>query len=135
VRRRIVDLAQMLWGDFSLSVSRPALSRELRALGYRKLSARPKHHARDPDSIEVFKKGARRRAGQGHSVSPARYTDRDLVSGRGPDRAEEQDHEAMGETRDASFGAARSVHQISQHLRCDLPAGGQRGRPRAVLQH
>jgi transposase len=58
VRRRIVDLAQMLWGDFSLSVSRPALSRELRALGYRKLSARPKHHARDPDSIEVFKRGS-----------------------------------------------------------------------------
>ena len=58
VRWRIVDLAQMVWDDFSLSVSRPTLSRELRALGYRKLSARPRHHAQDPDAIEAFKKGA-----------------------------------------------------------------------------
>jgi transposase len=58
VRWRIIDLAQMLWDDFSVSVSRPTLSRELRALGYRKLSARPKHHAQDPDAIEAFKKGA-----------------------------------------------------------------------------
>jgi len=40
-----------------VSVSRPTLSRELRALGYHKLSARPKHHAQDPDAIEAFKKG------------------------------------------------------------------------------
>lgn len=58
VRWRIIDLAQMLWDDFSLSVSRPTLSRELLALGYGKLSARPKHHAQDPDAIEAFKKGA-----------------------------------------------------------------------------
>lgn len=58
VRWRIIDLAQMLWDDFSVSVSRPTLSRELRALGYRKLSARPKHHAQDPETIEAFKKGA-----------------------------------------------------------------------------
>jgi len=58
VRWRIIDLAKMLFDDFSLSVSRPTLSRELRALGYRKLSARPKHHAQDPDAIEAFKKGA-----------------------------------------------------------------------------
>ncbi len=58
VRWRIIDLAQMLWDDFSLSVSRPTLSRELRALGYRKLSARPKHHSQDPEAIEAFKKGA-----------------------------------------------------------------------------
>ena len=55
VRWRIIDLAQMLWDDFFVSVSRPTLSRELRALGYRKLSARPKHHAQDPEAIEAFK--------------------------------------------------------------------------------
>jgi transposase len=55
VRWRIINLAQMLWDDFSVSVSRPTLSRELRALGYRKLSARPKHHAQDPDAIEVHR--------------------------------------------------------------------------------
>ena len=58
VRWRIIDLAQLLWDEFSVSVSKPTLSRELRALGYRKLSARPKHHAQDPEAIEAFKKGA-----------------------------------------------------------------------------
>src|SRR6185369_6000730 len=32
------------------------LSRELRALGYRKLSARPRHYAQDPEALEAFKK-------------------------------------------------------------------------------
>jgi transposase len=56
IRWRIIDLAQLLWDDFAVSVSRPTLSRELRALGYRKLSARPNPHAQDPDAIEAFKK-------------------------------------------------------------------------------
>ena len=32
------------------------LGRELRAIGFRKLSARPQHYAQDPDAIETFKK-------------------------------------------------------------------------------
>ncbi|MDB5243826.1 MAG: winged helix-turn-helix protein, partial [Spirosoma sp.] len=31
------------------------LSRELRAIGYRKISARPKHHAQAIGAIETFK--------------------------------------------------------------------------------
>jgi transposase len=58
VRWRIIDLAQWLWDEFSVSISKPTLGRELRALGYRKLSARPRHHAQDPQAIEDFKKGA-----------------------------------------------------------------------------
>jgi len=58
VRWRITDLAKLLSDRFAISVSKPTMSRELRALGYRKLSARPKHHAQDPDAIEAFKKGA-----------------------------------------------------------------------------
>jgi transposase len=56
VRWRLVDLAQWVWEEFRLSVSVQTLSRELRALGYRKLSARPRHHAQDPESLETFKK-------------------------------------------------------------------------------
>jgi transposase len=41
VRWRVIDLVQWLWDEFAVSVSKPTLSRELRALGYRKLSARP----------------------------------------------------------------------------------------------
>lgn len=58
VRWRIIDLMQWLWEEFAISVSKPTLSRELRALGYRKLSARPRHHAQDATALEAFKKGA-----------------------------------------------------------------------------
>jgi transposase len=56
VRWRLVDLAQWLWQEHRISVSRQTLGRELNALGYRKLTARPKHHAQDPNAIEEFKK-------------------------------------------------------------------------------
>ena len=45
VRWRIIDLCQWLYEEFRVSVAKPTLSRELRALGYRKLSARPRHRA------------------------------------------------------------------------------------------
>jgi hypothetical protein len=36
------------------------LSRELRAMGYRKLSARPRHHAQAEGAIDNFKKASPR---------------------------------------------------------------------------
>jgi transposase len=56
VRWRLVDLAQWLWEEFRLSISRQTLSRELRAMGHRKLSARPRHYAQDAEAMETFKK-------------------------------------------------------------------------------
>jgi transposase len=56
VRWRLCDLGQWLWEEFRVSVSMQTLSREVRAMGYRKLSARPKHHAQAPGAIEAFKK-------------------------------------------------------------------------------
>ena len=56
VRWRLVDLGQWLWEEFRVAVSAQTLSRELRAMGYRKLSARPKHHAQAAGAIETFKK-------------------------------------------------------------------------------
>jgi transposase len=56
VRWRLYDLGQWLWEEFRVSVSMQTLSRELRAIGYRKLSARPKHHAQAQGAIEAFKK-------------------------------------------------------------------------------
>jgi transposase len=43
VRWRLVDLVQWVWEEFRISVSLQTISRELRALGYRKLTARPRH--------------------------------------------------------------------------------------------
>jgi hypothetical protein len=56
VRWRLCDLGQWLWEEFRVSVSVQTLSREVRAMGYRKLSARPKHHAQAEGAIETFKK-------------------------------------------------------------------------------
>jgi transposase len=56
VRWRLCDLGQWLWEEFRVSVSPQTLSREVRAMGYRKLSARPKHHTQTVGAIEAFKK-------------------------------------------------------------------------------
>ena len=56
VRWRLVDLMQWLFDAFRVSVSKQTLSRELRAMGYRKLSARPRHHAQDGEALAAFKK-------------------------------------------------------------------------------
>jgi len=56
VRWRIIDLCQWLYEEFRLSVAKPTLSRELRTMGYRKLSARPRHHGQAEGAIEDFKK-------------------------------------------------------------------------------
>src|SRR5919199_1609641 len=56
VRWRLVDLAQWVFDEFGLSISKQTLSRELRALGFRKLSARPRHHAQDADAVAAYKK-------------------------------------------------------------------------------
>lgn len=56
VRWRIIDLCQWIWEEYEISVSKQTLSRELRAMSYRKLSARSRHHAQKVGAIEAFKK-------------------------------------------------------------------------------
>ena len=56
VRWRLIDLCQWFWETFEVRIAKPTLSREVRALGYRKLSARPRHHAQAEGAIEAFKK-------------------------------------------------------------------------------
>lgn len=75
VRWRIVDLCQWIFGEFRVIVSKQTLSRELRSMGYRKLSARPRHHAQAAGAIEDFKKTPphawRRSRGKRASIHPA----------------------------------------------------------------
>ena len=59
VRWRLLDLVQWMWEEFGVSVSRQTLGRELNSLGYVKLSARPRHHAQDPEAMSAFKKTSR----------------------------------------------------------------------------
>jgi transposase len=68
VRWRLIDLAQWVFETFRISVSRQTMGRELRAMSYRKLSARPRHHAQASGAVEAFKKRSRRSS----QPSPAR---------------------------------------------------------------
>ena len=58
VRWRLVDLAQWICDEFGLSITKQTLSREIRRLGFRKLSARPRHHGQKDDAIADFKKAS-----------------------------------------------------------------------------
>lgn len=56
VRWRLVDLMAWVRDEFGISLSEAAMSRQLRSLGFVKISARPRHHAQDEHAIEAFKK-------------------------------------------------------------------------------
>src|SRR5450759_1368135 len=56
VRWRLIDLAQWIFEEFRITIAKQTLSRELRAMGYRKLSAGPRHHAQAEGVMEDFKK-------------------------------------------------------------------------------
>ena len=76
VRWRIVDLCQWIFEEFRVVVAKQTLSRELRAMGYRKLSARPRHHEQAEGAIEDFKKAFPARLdeiGREKGVEPCRH--------------------------------------------------------------
>ena len=56
VRWRLRDLAHWLWEEFSISLDETTVGRELKALGFRKISARPRHYAQNELAIDDFKK-------------------------------------------------------------------------------
>jgi transposase len=56
VRWRLSDLVQWVMETYRTSISGQTLSRYLHAMGYRKLSARPRHHAQNREAVEDFKK-------------------------------------------------------------------------------
>jgi transposase len=73
VRWRLKDLTLWIWEEFRISISETTLSRELRGLGSRKLSARPRHYAQNPEAQEVFNKASRpswRRSGRASPTAP-----------------------------------------------------------------
>ena len=85
VRWRLIDLMQWVWEGEPLSaigprtmasgisLSEPTMSREMKALGYRKLSARPRHYGQNEFAIEAFKKTSPpswRRSGRASQPGP-----------------------------------------------------------------
>lgn len=58
VRWRRCDLAQWLYEAFGVSVEESTVGRVLREMGYRKLTARPRHFNQNADEAEAFKKAS-----------------------------------------------------------------------------
>lgn len=61
VRWRLKDLVVWIQEEFGVQMDETSVGRSLRAMGYRKLSARPRHHAQDPAAGAAFKKTSPRR--------------------------------------------------------------------------
>jgi transposase len=56
VRWRLIDLVQWLYEEFAVSLDETTVGRELKVMGFRKLSARPRHHAQNEFAVDAFKK-------------------------------------------------------------------------------
>ena len=59
VRWRLRDLAQWIFEEFGIALDETTVGRTLKAMGYRKLSARPRHYAQNELALEDFKKPSR----------------------------------------------------------------------------
>lgn len=56
VRWRLKDLVQLILETFGISMDETTVGRELKGLGFRKLSARPRHHAQNEFAMAAYKK-------------------------------------------------------------------------------
>jgi transposase len=56
VRWRRKDLVQWIFEEFAISLDETTIGRELKALGFAKLSARPRHYAQNEFEVATFKK-------------------------------------------------------------------------------
>ena len=79
VRWRLVDLCQWIFEEFRFTISKQTLSRELRAMGYRKLSARPRHMLRRTALLRILKKLPSLFGGNCASKAHQTQTHRNLV--------------------------------------------------------
>ena len=58
VRWRLADLARWIEDEFQISLDETTVSRELKAMDFVKLTARPRHHAQEEGVIDDFKKNS-----------------------------------------------------------------------------
>ena len=80
VRWRLKDLALWIFEEFHISLHESTVSRELKALGFSKITARPRHQGQNDLAIKAFKKLPLRPRGS-PGRSPGRHSDRNLVAG------------------------------------------------------
>ena len=79
VRWRRKALAAWLHARFRISLDETTVGRELKKLGFAKMSARPRHYAQDPAALDAFKKEPARRSGRDPRHAQARHGHRAVV--------------------------------------------------------
>ena len=113
VRWRLMDLMAWLWEEeFRVTISKQTLSRELRAMNYRKPQPVRAITPRARRLLRLLKKLPQPFGGD-RQIRGERQGDRDLVRRRGPHRPEEQDYTPLGAAWHPPLG----------------PQGTPRGRP------
>ena len=129
VRWRCADLLQLILTRWNIVYHERTIGKLLRRLGFRHISARPRHLGQDPARIEEFKK-LRRACGRDHGKARRKDACRNLVSRRDAPGPEKPAYPALGAARHQATRHGRSAHQIGLSLWCDLPqarCGGGRG--------
>ena len=115
VRSRVIDLCQWLFEEYKVRVAKRTLSRELRKMGYRTLSARPRHHAQAEDAIDAVEKVSQ----------PIR-----------PELDRRTRSPGVGDGAAPDLWSTRSVDRLDLHFRRDRPARRRgRGTDPAMVQH
>jgi hypothetical protein len=136
VRWLIVDLCQWIFEEFRVVAAKQTLSRESRAMGYRKLSARPAIMLRPQARSRILKKLSRAPGGDRAREGRRARRHRGLVRRRGPRRPEEQDHPPLGQARHTSERADGPTNRLGLYLRRDLPQARKGCSPdHAQMQH
>ena len=136
VRWRLIDLAQWIFEEFRIAIAKQTLSRELRAMGYRKLSARPRHHAQAEGVVEAFKKASPRAWIQSRARKRSTATRSKSGSQTKPVSARRTRSPAGGRSAAPARALRGSAHRLDLHLRCHLPGARQGRGPRlARMQH
>jgi transposase len=131
VRWRIIDLCQWLWEEYEVTVSKQTLSRELLAMDYRKLSARPRHYAQTAGAVEA-------RIGQ-KNVAPGRGLSR--ASFYGMARPPPRQHRLSGQSEGKELDRCRSRFSGSTWARTAAASrvwtamGGDQTTPDAAVEH
>ena len=140
VRWRRKDLALWIFEEFGISLEVSSVGREPRAMGFRKMTARPRHKGQNEYALDAGAEGARegilkkipKRGRAGPGSAPARHGHGDPVAGRSQGRAEDQARAALGQARHSTHGAEGPTHQVGLSLRRGLSGQGRRCRSRAA---
>ena len=72
VRWRCIDLQKLILARWNIAYHERTIGKLLRRLGFRHISARPRHLGQDPTRIEAFKKTSPSRSARSRPSSPRR---------------------------------------------------------------